>query len=778
LILGLVSFALGYRAVRSRKNTFPRLGLDKPWKEKNIFWTFTALLCVTLAGKVIMFLNGHYFISTRVFHFEPLFGSINSPGFGQFTGYFAIPGFVLVALAFTRYFQLVKEENASRRIWGRISWSLLTLEVVSGLLTGNRLPVITVIMIYAVVRHYAHKKSWKHFVAVLAFNVMVVMPVGSFIERPGDMRSALKTSKPSQVILDSTIGRFSQNVVVSAIIEKTEQYSYGKSLLNIFVSLGPPRFIWKDKPIISPRGNEFGRRYGIINSFDFNTNVGPTMVGDLYMNFGVWGIMGGLFLIGFLFRFLFDFCISSLSRAPGGIMLYALLWPDLIKGMENDVVSVFAGAVKLGVFAYLIHLCLVADWKFLIKKIGGFWRPLVYGVFMWLLVGDAVRKLIPTEPWQLMLVLDIVLLFAYVLFITDCIVKKMSLWRPLFLFPSILFFAVFLVSVFGPFSGGLGAGIVGFRNYFWFIPLVWLGYHAFATKEEVLKFCRALLWAAIPLAFFSGLEIMFPNALSFILGPFGGGNAFHAGAPESIRLTSSLFGSVQRFGMVSMLLFFIGLAVKSPATLFAFAGVLLSGSRSAFALSVIGGIALFVLRKNYKILAGIFAVLALFWALPSFRSVVSFQVKESIPMIATSRIHIFAGEMKEVWRRVSWFGNGAGSFSQGIEYVGSRQKASYEKSLGETGIRNLLFELGIIGLATFYCMWGSIGLAMVKGIKIIKDLEMRALGVAIFIFTLAVLLRSTFMHGQTLNDYAVLVPLWFFIGAFFKLKALAEKRGN
>ncbi|MDP3725180.1 MAG: O-antigen polymerase, partial [Nanoarchaeota archaeon] len=720
LILGLLSFAIGYRAMKPRERWTTRLGLHKQWKEKNTTWTFAALLAITLAGKIVMFLNGHYLISFRIFHLEPLFGSVNSTGFGQFTGYFAIPGFALLALAFTRCFELKKQGNASHKVWRKISWALLILEVGSGLLTGNRLPVITAIMLYAVVRHYAYKKSWKHFIAVVVFSVIVIMPAGSFFERPGDMLSALKTSKPGQIVLDTTMGRFSQNVVISSIIKKTEHYSYGKNLLNFFVSLGPPRFIWKDKPVISFQGNKFGREYGVINDFDFNTNVGPTIVGDLYMNFGFWGIIGGLFAFGLIFRFLFDLLISFPARAPGGVLIYAVLWPDLIKGMENDVASVLAGAVKLAIFMYCIHLCLTADWRRLITRVASFWRPLVLGVFIWMFIGDAIRKLIPTQPWQLMLVLDIIVGLTYFLFVIDCVKNKKFLWRPPFLVPILVFSAIFLWSALGPYSTGFGAAAVGFRNYLWFVPLMFLGYEMFDSKEQVLKFCRVLSCIAIPLFILAGIQQVFHNTDITLLNPFAEGHRVRSG---DINLVSSVFGSAQRFGMVSMFLFFLGIAARSPATLFAFASVMLSGSRSAFVLSVFGFIALLFFGKkqffgkasSVKIAVGILAVIVLLWSVPSFRDTISFQVKEGIPMIGKSRIGIFAGEMREVWgNHFSWFGRGAGAFSQGVRYVGKEQALSYEKSLGETGIRNLLLELGVIGLVAFYVMWASVLYAMVK----------------------------------------------------------------
>ncbi|MDP2704154.1 MAG: O-antigen polymerase [bacterium] len=792
LLLGLVSFTVAYRIFRFRVSSLSSLGLEKKWKEKNVPWVCAFLLFITLVGKVIMFLNGHYLISTRLFHLKPLFVSINSAGFGKFTGYFAVPGFALIGFFFIHYFHLLAEGNPSYKLWRNFSWFVLILEVVSGFLTGNRLPVITAIMIYAVVRHYGYKKSWKHFFAVVAFNVIIIMPVSSLFERPGDMLSALKTSRPDQVILDSAIGRFSQNVVVSSVIEKTEHYSYGKNLINFFVSLGPPRFIWKEKPIISFQGNAFGREYGIIQAHDFNTNVGPTLVGDLYMNFGLLGILVGLFITGILCRLLFNFLIVLPRGSPGGVMIYAVLWPDLIKGMENDVAPVFAGIIKLAVFMYLIHICLIIDWKRLVSKIANFWRPLVFGAFIWLFIGDTARKLIPTQPWQIMLVLDMVVAGAYLLFLIDWARqrKSKSIQKPLYgyplslskgyLAPILIFITVFLLSALGPYSAGLGAGLVGFRSYLWFIPLMFLGYEMFDRKEQVLRFCKILSYAAVPLLILAGIQQVFHNTDIAPLNPFANSPGFRSG---DINLVSSIFGSAQRFGMVSLFLFFLGVAVRSPTALFAFASVILSGSRSAFVLSVFGFLTLLVLCKKqlfaktsyFKVVLGILAVIMLLWSIPSFRNTVSFQMKEGIPMIGKSRIGIFAGEMREVWgNHFSWFGKGAGAFSQGVEYVGERQALSYEKSLGETGIRNLLLEMGIVGLAAFYLLWGSVCWAMIRGIRAMQDARVKAVGYAILLFAVGVLLRFTFMHGQTLNDYAVLVPLWFFIGVFFKLKSYED----
>ena len=38
-------------------------------------------------------------------------------------------------------------------------------------------------------------------------------------------------------------------------------------------------------------GNKFGKKYGLISVSDFRTGVGPTLFGDLFMNFGYYSVI-------------------------------------------------------------------------------------------------------------------------------------------------------------------------------------------------------------------------------------------------------------------------------------------------------------------------------------------------------------------------------------------------------------------------------------------------------------------------------------------------------
>ena len=160
---------------------------------------------------------------------------------------------------------------------------------------------------------------------------------------------------------NSIFSRIDQLAVFSRIIEMDEPLLYGKSLLNFFISLGPPRFIWANKPVISG-GNDFGHRSGLLAP-DVKSTVGVTMVGDWYMNFGFSGIIFGMLFMGILFRLIYEYLIKRTRTSLSGVMIYSILWLNIIKGMEDWIAPVYAGLVKIFALLLIVHYFLVKSEK-------------------------------------------------------------------------------------------------------------------------------------------------------------------------------------------------------------------------------------------------------------------------------------------------------------------------------------------------------------------------------------------------------------------------------
>jgi hypothetical protein len=76
----------------------------------------------------------------------------------------------------------------------------------------------------------------------------------------------------------------------------------GKTYKPIFTSF-IPRVIWRDKPE-ERTGNEFGRRYGFVESSDKGMSLNLPWITEQYANFGLMGVIFGMTGVGILLAFL------------------------------------------------------------------------------------------------------------------------------------------------------------------------------------------------------------------------------------------------------------------------------------------------------------------------------------------------------------------------------------------------------------------------------------------------------------------------------------------
>lgn len=96
-------------------------------------------------------------------------------------------------------------------------------------------------------------------------------------------------------------GRLNQNILVglsAAHLESgQENYANGETIIDAFLSV-IPRAMWEDKPSLVG-GNYLVSKYTGID-FNEDTSVGIGQVMELYVNFGVTGIVIGYFMLGLL----------------------------------------------------------------------------------------------------------------------------------------------------------------------------------------------------------------------------------------------------------------------------------------------------------------------------------------------------------------------------------------------------------------------------------------------------------------------------------------------
>jgi hypothetical protein len=154
----------------------------------------------------------------------------------------------------------------------------------------------------------------------------------------------------------STINRLANTTTLAYVIKVTPEqvpYWYGGSYETLFTSF-IPRFIWSEKPQATI-GNEFGQRYRLLGSDDYTTSYNLPWLTEFYANFGLAGIVIGMFAVGVFFRFL-----VQLFNAPRKhiceYLLGIVLCFNLFYAESNFALMIGGILLTFGAFFVLLNL--------------------------------------------------------------------------------------------------------------------------------------------------------------------------------------------------------------------------------------------------------------------------------------------------------------------------------------------------------------------------------------------------------------------------------------
>ena len=114
-----------------------------------------------------------------------------------------------------------------------------------------------------------------------------------------------------------------------------------------------PRVFFPNKPR-EEWGNEFGQRYGFLDPDDNTTSVNMPQMLEMYVNFGIIGVVVGMWLLSQLYRAL-NSVLNNRDAGEWGTVLAALILSSLIN-VESNFLLVFGGLLQLGVLLYIIGL--------------------------------------------------------------------------------------------------------------------------------------------------------------------------------------------------------------------------------------------------------------------------------------------------------------------------------------------------------------------------------------------------------------------------------------
>jgi hypothetical protein len=442
------------------------------------------------------------------------------------------------------------------------------------------------------------------------------------------------------------------------------------------------------------------------------------------------------------------------------------------------------------------------------------WRRGFYAFVIWILFEDIIRKYMGNNM-AIYFLKDILVIILYVSFFRPKS-EKIEKFRPPFRMPLALFFWLSLIQVFNFASPSLLMGILGMKMNFLYVPLLYVGY-AFAKTEKDVHRLFSLLSVLILIVAGLGLaqSIIGPSFLSpqtLQEDIRGAGTLYRStsGGEMAYRPTS-VFVSAGRFQNFLILSWVISLGYAACLLLrgvrkrtLAFVTVAVVGATSVMSTSrgvlmwdlgnslVIGAACLWgapwrrgettrMLRafQRAALLTGL-AMICLAVVFPKeLNSRLTVYSETLLPSSPTSelvaRSHDYPlRQLKNAFEDPRWpIGNGTGTSGLGLQYL-RRIFNLLPLPIGvESGMGNIVVELGILGLVFWLVLGLAITLSAWKVVKHLRGTPWFPLAFSIFLFGGLIFFPMTYV-GMPYQDFLINSYLWLLTGILFSLYHLKQ----
>jgi hypothetical protein len=444
------------------------------------------------------------------------------------------------------------------------------------------------------------------------------------------------------------------------------------------------------------------------------------------------------------------------------------------------------------------------------------WRNGLYFFLAWLLFEDFARKYLGNNM-VIYFGKDLLVLVVYLSFLVAFRRKEIRTFRPPFLVPLLLLVWFGVMQMFNPGSTSLAFGPLGFKLFFYYIPLLFVGYALIDSEAKLRQFFFVnLILGTVIVSLGIAQAVLGHTFLNpanpaeeirelstlYRVAPISGATLYR---PTSVFVSTGRFGNfllvtwLMVFGFSGYLLLrhkrgrsfaFLTLGLTAAAmVLCASRGIVLWGAGSA----IIGGIAFIwgapwrerevmrVLRTLQRAAAGIvLAMVLLFLIFPdALLSRVEFYTETLTPGGANSQLQDrtwdyplrnFLGAFSyERWL----YGYGIGTTSLGTQYVSKFFHVKPPVSWVESGFGTLVVEMGIGGLILWLVMSFAIVFSAWRVVKNLRGSPWFPIAFMIFWYAGLLLLPITFAGMQAYEDFVLNAYLWLLLGVLFRLPTLA-----
>jgi hypothetical protein len=250
-------------------------------------------------------------------------------------------------------------------------YALLVVEIAWYVPAGSRGAVLTLLLMTAVVRYYGLGKrpTLAGALATVAIALFVVFPLevsyrsseGGYQRAPAAHLSAsvgaLLQQSPAEAWdngFNATFSRLSSVTSVAGILHSgRDVLDRGGDTLLWAAETVVPRALDPHKADPGVFGNEFGRAYGFLVPDNRQTSIAITQFGELYLGFGLAGMVLGMWVVGAVYRLVADY-FGRRRSDPVALAVFSVAAWSIINLQESIIAVGLFGLIKLMVFLLLV----------------------------------------------------------------------------------------------------------------------------------------------------------------------------------------------------------------------------------------------------------------------------------------------------------------------------------------------------------------------------------------------------------------------------------------
>lgn len=340
-----------FRAINLLLPPFPRTP-----SSISIFWAIGPLLAIGWTARIGIFALDRYFTYAATQE------AVSTGSSWFLTAADLLP---TLAAAFVGARSFAAQNAQDARFLRRVYWALLAIEIAWYAPTGARTHQIGLGLMAVIVSYYGRGRRipWRTMsvaailIAFIAFPLLRAYRADNRTHRTDPQlafsQAATKTfGRGFAGFIGSgataTFERFA-DVTSLALISSRDREPLGGSTtktLRWIPEAFVPRAILKTKDDPGTIGNEFGAKYGLTSAGFGGNSIAISQVGELYLNFGLLGLLIGMLLVGGFYRLLGDYFIDR-NHDAAILAVYAVIAWQLLNGQENIMALGIVGNIKL-----------------------------------------------------------------------------------------------------------------------------------------------------------------------------------------------------------------------------------------------------------------------------------------------------------------------------------------------------------------------------------------------------------------------------------------------